>query len=493
MDTKVNPFEADSAVTAKVRRIAAGNAIRVLDLFSGCGGLSLGFHRAGFEISGAVEIDPHAARSHALNFHGSDPDIMALHAKARDITTIEPEDLCAEFGLGPTADAVDVLVGGPPCQSYARIGRAKLADLANNPEAYMKDTRRNLYLTYIRWMDRLRPLAILIENVPDMLNQGGHNVAAEIVKLLDGHGYVARYGLVNAAFYGVPQLRDRAFIIAYRKELGRLPVLPVPTRYVDLPSGYHGSRSVALKYVDLFGIGAYITVSPDRTLPDAVTVEQAISDLPELSGDGVKCGTRRPGAETWMPYRVADRLSDYAIEMRQWPGFEASAGIQDHLIRALPRDGHIFEAMREGAQYPEAHEVAAKLFRAEAVRQRIRKGSKKWIALQQSMVPPYTTETFPNRWRKLVRDAPSHTLTAHLGKDCYSHIHYDSSQRRTISIREAARLSSFPDGFVFAGTMNPSFRQIGNAVPPLVAFEMAKIMKVTLEDAAAEVVCKLIG
>ena len=145
------------------------------------------------------------------------------------------------------------------------------------------------------------------------------------------------------------------------------------------------------------------------------------------------------------------------------------------------------------AQYPEAHEVAAKLFRAEAVRQRIRKGSKKWIALQQSMVPPYTTETFPNRWRKLVRDAPSHTLTAHLGKDCYSHIHYDGSQRRTISIREAAKLVSFPDGFVFAGTMNPSFRQIGNAVPPLVAFEMAKIMKVTLEDAAAEVVCKHIG
>ncbi len=96
-----------------------------------------------------------------------------------------------------------------------------------------------------------------------------------------------------------------------------------------------------------------------------------------------------------MPYRVADCLSEYAIEMRQWPGFEASAGIQDHLIRALPRDGHIFEAMREGDQYPAAHEAAIKLFKAEASRKRIRNGSRKWIALQKSMVPPYTTETFP--------------------------------------------------------------------------------------------------
>ena len=71
------------------------------------------------------------------------------------------------------------------------------------------------------------------------------------------------------------------------------------------------------------------------------------------------------------------------------------------------------------------------------------------------------------------RDKPARTLLAHLGKDGYSHIHYDSKQARTISVREAARLQSFPDGFKFAGTMNPAFRQIGNAVPPLMARAIA--------------------
>lgn len=100
---------------AKVARLRAGDPPRVLDLFAGCGGMSLGFAREGFAVAGAVELDPLAARSHALNFH-RDADPAAF--PARDITATDPDDL----GLGP----VDVVVGGPPCQSYARVGRAKL-------------------------------------------------------------------------------------------------------------------------------------------------------------------------------------------------------------------------------------------------------------------------------------------------------------------------------------------------------------------------------
>ena len=93
---------------------------------------------------------------------------------------------------------------------------------------------------------------------------------------------------------------------------------------------------------------------------------------------------------------------------------------------------------------------------------------------RDSIVPPYDASKFPNKWRKMWRDQPARTLMAHLGKDSYSHIHYDSEQARTISVREAARLQSFPDGFVFCGTMNPAFRQIGNAVPPLMAKALAE-------------------
>ena len=96
--------------------------------------------------------------------------------------------------------------------------------------------------------------------------------------------------------------------------------------------------------------------------------------------------------------------------------------------------------------------------------------------LEASTVPPYDPKKFPNKWRKMEPDAPARTLMAHLGKDSYSHIHYDNAQARTISVREAARLQSFPDGFVFAGTMNPALRQIGEAVPPLLANVLAHVM-----------------
>ncbi|MDU7523815.1 MAG: DNA cytosine methyltransferase, partial [Roseomonas mucosa] len=100
------------------------------------------------------------------------------------------------------------------------------------------------------------------------------------------------------------------------------------------------------------------------------------------------------------------------------------------------------------------------------------------------IVPPYDPGKFPNKWRMLHRKEPVRTLMAHLGKDSYSHIHYDKAQARPISVREAARLQSFPDGFVFCGTMNPALRQIGNAVPPLLAKALAEKMKDTLEAAA---------
>ena len=113
----------EQTTLSKLARLRYGGAPRVLDLFAGCGGLSLGFHAAGFEIAGAVEIDPHAAASHGANFHPGDP----RHARARDITQLTPEALAAELELGDVSSSIDVIVGGPPCQAFARVGRSKLA------------------------------------------------------------------------------------------------------------------------------------------------------------------------------------------------------------------------------------------------------------------------------------------------------------------------------------------------------------------------------
>jgi DNA (cytosine-5)-methyltransferase 1 len=174
--------------------------------------------------------------------------------------------------------------------------------------------------------------------------------------------------------------------------------------------------------------------------------------------------------------------------MRSWPGFEAPAdGPCDHVIRYLPRDWPIFERMRPGDEYPKAHEIAEMLFQEQLRAQRgsgerVRKRSRAWEDLRRSIVPPYRVDGFPNKWWKLDPDGPSRTLMAHLGKDGYSHIHYDGRQARTISVREAARLQSFPDAFVFNGSMNAAFKQIGNAVPPLMAYQIALTLKRTIQD-----------
>jgi DNA (cytosine-5)-methyltransferase 1 len=159
-------------------RLGTTREPRVLDLFAGCGGMSLGFHREGFRVVGAVEFDPLAARSHPLNFcRDSDPIEFGRHAAARDITRTDPEQLADDLGLVP--GDVDVVIGGPPCQSYTRVGRAKLREVYEHPRAFELDPRANLYLRYLEYVRYFRPRALVMENVPDVLNNGGQNVIDE--------------------------------------------------------------------------------------------------------------------------------------------------------------------------------------------------------------------------------------------------------------------------------------------------------------------------
>jgi len=478
----------DGILRDKLSRLQNGKPPRVLDLFAGCGGLSLGFRAAGFEIAAAIENDPIAAASYGANFHANDP----RQASARDITLTTPGQLVRRLKLGRVAEAFDVVVGGPPCQAFARVGRSKLREIEADPEAFRRDPRAALYAPYLKFVKSCRPLAILMENVPDAMNFGGHNIPEEICEILEDLGYVSAYTLLNAALYGVPQTRERMFLIAYRREIAEQISFPTPTHWVDLPRGYEGSRRVALKLLsdsDLFA-GAHSYLEPPGSEKDrlpAVTAEEAIGDLPEIDArtmmrEGVlKRGARR--FDNPVPYDTKRPVSDYARSMMSWGGFNARDGLCDHVIRYLPRDYALFARMREGDQYPEAHRLALKMFdeRLASLAQEgsvLEPGSPEHDELRRSIVPPYDSGKFPNKWRKIARDQPVRTVMAHLSKDGYSHIHYDSAQARTISVREAARLQSFPDGFVFKGAMNQAFRQIGNAVPPLMAHAIAtEIMK----------------
>jgi DNA (cytosine-5)-methyltransferase 1 len=295
------------------------------------------------------------------------------------------------------------------------------------------------------------------------------------------------------------------FLVAVAEELNTEVTFPQPTHWFNLPKGYEGSRQVALKHVwNGNGDGGQLSflepesgffIKTPKSTPDllpAITAFDALSDLPPIKTH--LTGELRRGArhlDEYIAYRKV-APSNYAQLLRTWKGFESNGGIYDHTIRSLSdRDFEIFRRMKPGDQYPEAHRIAMQILEEELEKESPRPGeaSIRYRELLSRKVPPYDAGKFPNKWRKMAANEPARTLMAHLGKDSYSHIHYDSRQARTISVREAARLMSFPDGFRFVGTMNPAFRQIGNAVPPLMASALAGAMKAILTNSYATANC----
>ncbi|OQP62019.1 cytosine methyltransferase [Niastella vici] len=473
-------------IERKIERFRNGENLRLLDLFSGCGGLSLGFSKQGYENIAAVEMDQEAATSHALNFHKDHP-LFKQYAKARDITKTTPAGLFKDLGLkGEPGDQVDIIIGGPPCQAFTRIGRAKLRAVFSDADAFLNDPRSQLYKRYLKYVKTLQPLAILMENVPDMLNYGGVNIADLVCDDLTEYGYTCRYTLLNTVYYGLPQMRERMFLIAVHSSIRDEIEFPLPTHFIDLPRGYHGSRSVALKHIDKDNQHRYYMPMPEATsdLLPAVSAAVALSDLPVITAhlkNGLKNGIRKMDEQ--ISYSQETAQNAYQTLMRKWPGYETNGFICGNVIRILPRDYPVFKKMKAGDQYPQALAIAVKSFKRKLKKlekeqkRKFSENSKEYKLLLKQTVPPYDDKKFPNKWRKMEADKPARTLMAHLGKDSYSHIHYDSNQARTISVREAARLQSFPDGFQFAGAMNAAFRQIGNAVPPLMAEQLAATIK----------------
>ena len=474
----------------KLARLRSGGSPRALEICSGCGGLSLGLQTAGFELAAHIEIDPEAARSYALNF-ANGRDLEGAWAAPRNMESVSADQLVAELKLPTaTANSFDLLAAGLPCQAFARIGRSKLRSVSGGEEdAFQKDPRAALYRRFLKYVEDTQPLAIVIENVPDILNFGGHNVPEEICEHLEAAGYSTGYTLLNAAYFGVPQIRERLFIVALARDLGENPRFPAPTYFAELPSGYQGTRRVALKHVDQTSGRFHQLHEPSETLKPAVGTRQALADLPRIIEhvNDPRVIRRRKLTEE-LPYRKSKKaLSEYAGMMRSWDGFASDAGTDGHLVRLTPRDFPIFEAMDHGADYPVARKLAEEMFEQALRKKRlgsVSKNSAVYRNLRAEMVPPYDPEKFPNKWWKLDPAKPSRTLTAHMGKDTYSHIHYDSQQCRTVSVREAARLQSFPDGFAFAGAMNAAFRQIGNAVPPLLGLAVARVVREQLNQAA---------
>jgi DNA (cytosine-5)-methyltransferase 1 len=452
-----------------------------VDLFAGAGGLALGFASAGCEVTAAVDIDAVAGDTFLRNFSRLQPASSPLTLAGREFS-LENVDFLKDVRVAPP----DILIGGPPCQAFSRLGRGKLDSLRE--EGFKGDPRNELYRGFLAMLAHWRPRAVVMENVPGMLSVKGVNYADRVARELAQAGYRVGYAVLNSVWYGVPQYRERLFFLGYRDDLGIRPATPSGTHRAALPEGYRRPRAYqqpglfdGLEWHDHEG------ELPVRFIPGplpAVTVRDALVDLPplmgHLAGQGIPRGDFRQRSDYRCP---AD--TDYARLMRGWPGLPVPTAVVDHVVRRTPRDYETFCRMKPGDRYPEAYRIACQRFDEELARLRgsgraPKEGSHEWNELRARFVPPYPVTAFDDKWRKLIPDLPSWTVPAHLAKDSYSHIHYDDSQARMISVREAARLQSFPDNFLFSGNMGESFRQIGNAVPPLLAWAIAECVLKTL-------------
>jgi len=468
---------------------------RTVDLFAGCGGLSLGFHRAGFRCVSAIEINEDARKSHAANFSRvAPPDGYATYADITQVTPLEAVSHLSPLFPGIESD-IDIIVGGPPCQAFSRLGRAALWDIAKKRYAHASDERAAMYNYFLAYVEVLKPIAFVLENVREMGKFVGRNIAEEIAVTAEELGYEVRYTLLNAVWYGAPQLRERMFLVGIRKELNQVPSFPKIKHKYSLPVGYSTSRAgtghieVLPPYDHYVDHHEYMSkVSP------AVTAQDASFDLPAIKHhlDG-RSGKGFPRDVNFKTSYLA-RDNRFTQDMKTWTEFENQTGsFTGHVIRYTPRDYEIFRRMQPGDMYPEALQVALEIFQERLAaleiekRRKIEEGSEEWQTLYKATVPPYKVHRYPNKFRKMWADHPARTLPAHIGKDSYSHIHFDSKQARGISLREAARLQSFPDAFKLCGSMNSQLTQIGNAVPPLLAYAVAKCLRSDLIAASGKI------
>lgn len=366
-----------------------------------------------------------------------------------------------------------IVIGGPPCQAYSMAGRGKLRSLGED-RVNIKDARGYLYQDFLRFVFELEARAVVMENVPESTNFGGKNIPEIVCTELTKKGYKAYWTILNSADYGVPQVRERVFVVAIKGDEGKEIKLPNPTHRneVDVLT-QHQKRFEGYKQCQFF-------VEPNGTTDELkpwVTVGDAFSDLPEVFPTA-DSKYKLVSLNIEYPYKT-EAQNEYQKLMRTWYGKEGF-GVSANAFRRNTRDFPIFERMQQGDNYIAATKIAEELFYEEAKLFGYEKDSEEYISLYNKMVPQYDKEKFENKWKKLDETKPSHTLVAHLGKDTYSHIH--PIEPRGITVREAARLQSFPDDFFFDCSMGDAFKQIGNAVPPLLAYGVAKTVLNTFEE-----------
>jgi len=338
----------------------------VIDLFCGCGGLSLGFEQAGYNVLLGIDIWEDALKTFRHN-HKNGATLCA------DLSELTGEDVDHEI----RSQKVDVIIGGPPCQGFSVAGK-RIVD----------DERNSLYKSFVRMVEYFNPKAFVLENVPNILSIGAGVVREAIIRDFQKLGYNVVTQVLTASDYGVPQNRRRAI-------------------FVGLKEGFF-----------------------DFEIPKVahkVTTAEALSDLPE-------------GSQSYKSDYVCAPQSDYQILMRR-----DSKGVMNHEVTVHnAQTTEIIAMVPDGGNYKD--------------------------------LPLYlqNTRKVHIAWTRLNSQKPSITIdTGHR-----HHFHY--KWNRVPTVRESARIQSFPDDFEFLCSRTSQYKQVGNAVPPLMAMAIAEQLKKNL-------------
>ena len=334
----------------------------VIDLFAGCGGLSYGFMKAGFDVVLGIDNWKDSLDTFSKNHPGAKTHLA-------DLAKVRPVEITKKYGITP--GQIDVIIGGPPCQGFSISGKRKV-----------EDPRNGLYKSFVEFVGHFKPNAFVLENVPNLTAMGGGLIKDKIINDFEKIGYKVVYKILRASDYGVPQNRRRVIFVGLKN--GNTFTYPEPT----------------------FGINNI----PFNTSYDA------LSDLPEHSVIDGSIYQTKP-------------LSEYQKNIRI-----NSTGIYNHEdTKHSEQTVKIISLVPDGGNY-------------------------------KNLPPEYQNKRNVHiAWTRINSIKPSITIdTGHR-----HHFHYKFN--RVPTVRESARLQSFPDTFIFSGSKTSQYKQVGNAVPPILA------------------------
>lgn len=356
--------------------------MNVIDLFCGCGGFSKGFEQAGFDVRLGIDIWQDAVITYKANF----PHAATI---VGDISSLSGDDLLAAAGM--SANEVDVIIGGPPCQGFSLSGKRML-----------DDPRNILYKSFVRMVETIQPKAFVMENVPGLVRLFSGQVKEQVIEDFTNIGYKVEMRQLTASDFGVPQARTRVFFVGINKDKIKKPTYSFPVET-------HGANKKPY-----------------------VTCKDALSDL-DFIGDSRLLADE---AEYELP-----ATSEYQQIMRK-----KSDKLLNHVTTIhTEKTRSIIAMVPDGGNYKD---------------------------LPQEL---WSTRKVNIAWTRMDSKRPCFTIdTGH-----NHHFHYQAN--RVPTVRESARIQSFPDDFRFIGIKTSQLKQVGNAVPPLLAQAVAESIITALE------------